>query len=68
MIPERKVGTYSWNTADMLAGRMFVGGPQWARSCPGCGSDEIERKGSLANPVIKCANCGTMFGGASARA
>lgn len=57
-----------WSTEDLLGGRMFVGGPQWAKSCPGCGSANISRRGSLANPTITCADCGATFGGASARA
>lgn len=68
MIPERKVGTYSWNTADLLGGRMFVGGPMWAKVCPRCGSESIEIHGHWDGATIKCLDCRASFGGASARA
>jgi predicted RNA-binding Zn-ribbon protein involved in translation (DUF1610 family) len=61
---------WEWSSADILAGKMFVGGPMFAHYCPSCHSANIRKKGSLSNgsESIHCNDCGSTFGGASARA
>ena len=58
-----------WTTADIMLGRMLVGGPTKAKYCPTCHSPNVSTWTDWAmDDNLKCSDCGGRFGGASARA
>ena len=75
-VPERDIRDHNqggfhmsrWSYADIMSGRMLVGGPAVVKSCQECGSPNISRGGSWSDPWIRRADCGSKFGGASAKA
>lgn len=60
---------YEWSTADMMTGKMIVGGPYLVKYCPNdkCSSPNIRISGKYGEEVVKCGSCGATYGGASAR-
>lgn len=58
-----------WSTADILMGKMLIGGPRPARFCPFCKSPEVTTgKDRFGDPTIKCDGCGFKGAGAIANA
>lgn len=57
-----------WSIADILQGKMLVGGPRAVSRCPGCGSPNVKVSTDWShNQTVRCADCLSSFGGASAR-
>lgn len=62
------LGRSGFSTADIMLGRMFVGGPRFASSCPDCRSANIETGYKNGTEWLRCNACRTEYGGAAARA
>ena len=60
---------YEWSTSDIMGGKMIVGGPILVKYCPNdkCSSPNITMSGRYGCEFVKCNDCGSTYGGASAR-